>query len=80
MVGQVFEMVRKQLGGKLPANVTIGPMSNLDELGLSSLQVSDIIFTIEEALGIEFDVAEAAEVSTIAELVELANTTKKSTL
>jgi acyl carrier protein len=66
-------MVRKQLGGSLSVNTLIGPESELDDLGLSSLQVSDIIFSIEEDLGIEFDAVEAAELSTIGELVTLAN-------
>lgn len=45
--------------------------TNLTDLGLSSLQISDLIFTIEEDFEIEFDAEQAAEVKTLGELLEL---------
>lgn len=79
-VDDVADMVRKQLGGSMKAGMQIDSESQLDDLGLSSLQVSDIIFTIGEDLGIEFDAVEAAEISTIGELVDLANAAKAALL
>jgi acyl carrier protein len=52
----------------------------LDDLGLSSLQISDIVFSLEERLGTEFDAANAAEVKTIGQLVQLANQTVEATI
>jgi acyl carrier protein len=75
-VDDVCGLVRKQLGGSFREDMQLGADSKLEELGLSSLQISDIIFTIEEDLGIEFDAAEAAELSTIEELVDMARAAK----
>lgn len=77
-VEDVSAMVRRQLGGRLPSDADIRADTELDELGLSSLQISDIIFSIEEELGIEFDSADAADITTVGGLVELANATKSA--
>ena len=79
-VEDVSAMVRKQLGGKLASDTDIRAETELDELGLSSLQVSDIIFSIEEELSIEFDAADAADITTVGGLVELANATKTASV
>ncbi|CAM5278175.1 hypothetical protein SALBM135S_09661 [Streptomyces alboniger] len=44
-------------------------------MGLSSLQIADIVYTIEDDLGIEFDESRAAGVKTVADLVRLAEET-----
>ncbi|WBB81394.1 acyl carrier protein [Micromonospora sp. WMMD882] len=74
-VEQVCEMVQKKLRGKNAEEITLGEQTAFDELGLSSLQVADIVYGIEDQLGIEFDPSRAADVKTIGDLVELANTT-----
>ena len=40
---------------------------------MSSLQVSEVIFSLEDKHGFEFDAARAADVKTIGEVVGLAN-------
>ncbi|WDZ82298.1 acyl carrier protein [Micromonospora cathayae] len=74
-VEQVCEMVQKKLRGKNAEGITLGEQTAFDELGLSSLQVADIVYGIEDQLGIEFDPSRAADVKTIGDLVNLANTT-----
>lgn len=74
-VEETCEIIKSQLGGSLPANVELNGDTVFDDLGLSSLQISDIVFSLEERLGTEFDAANAAEVKTIGQLVELANRT-----
>jgi acyl carrier protein len=74
-VEQVCEMVQKKLRGKNAEEITLGEQTAFDELGLSSLQVADIVYGIEDQLGIEFDPSRAADVKTIGDLVNLANTT-----
>lgn len=74
-VEDTCEIIKAQLGGSLPVGTELNGDTNFDDLGLSSLQISDIIFSLEERLGTEFDPANAAEVQTISELVELANRT-----
>lgn len=69
----VAVLVRRELRGKLPADRVLSEDTRLDELGLSSLQVSEVIFSLEEDHGIEFDTAKAADVKTLGEVVALAN-------
>jgi acyl carrier protein len=65
-------LVRRELRGK-SAGVTLDEYTPLADLGLSSLQVAEIIFSLEEEHEIEFDAAQAADITTLGELVTLAN-------
>lgn len=72
-VEDVAARVRRELRGKLPAGKVIDDDTRLDDLGMSSLQVSEVIFSLEEDHGFEFDAARAADVKTVGEVVALAN-------
>lgn len=72
-VQEVEKRIREQLGGKLPADARIDETTVLEELGLSSLQTSDIVFGLEEDYGVEFDAAKAADAKTLGQLIEVAN-------
>lgn len=69
----VARLVRRELRGKLPADTALTGDTALEDLGLSSLQISEIVFTLEEDHGIEFDTARAADVKTLGDVVSLAN-------
>lgn len=66
-------LIRQEMRGKLSADVMIDEGTRLDELGLSSLQVSEIVFTLEDEHGVEFDPAKAAEAQTLGDLLTLTN-------
>jgi acyl carrier protein len=72
-IDDVISRVRREMRGKLPADVELGPDTGLADLGMSSLQVSEVVFSLEEDHGFEFDAARAAELKTIGEVVALAN-------
>jgi acyl carrier protein len=72
-VDEVAGLIRGELRGKLPADTTIDESTRLEDLGMSSLQVSEVVFTLEEQHETEFDPARAADVKTLGELVALAN-------
>jgi acyl carrier protein len=72
-VEDVAELIRREMRGKLAKDVTIGEATRLDDLGLSSLQVAEIVFTLEEDHGVEFDPARAADASTLGDLIALVN-------
>jgi len=57
---------------------TFDESMSLTDLGLSSLQVSDLIFTLEEDFEIEFDTEQAADVKTLGQLLDLVNNTAVS--
>lgn len=70
-VQDIVALVNAKLGSHADHNLDAN--SSLRDIGLSSLQTADIVFTIEDQLGIEFDPARAADIATIGDLVELAN-------
>jgi acyl carrier protein len=72
-IDEVVDLIRKELRGKLPAESVITENSTMDELGLSSLQIAEIVFTLEETHGVEFDPARAADARTLGDLVALGN-------
>lgn len=71
-VSEVETLVRRELRGK-SAEVMIDESTRLEDLGLSSLQIAEIVFSLEEEHEIEFDAARAADVVTMGDLVGLAN-------
>jgi acyl carrier protein len=70
---ELSRRIREQRRGKLADDMAIEESTALDELGLSSLEVSEIVFGLEEEHGVEFDASKAADVKTVGELIALAN-------
>ena len=70
---ELSQRIREQRRGKLPGDMTIDGDTLLEDLGLSSLEVSEIVFSLEEEHGVEFDAAKAADVKTVGELITIAN-------
>lgn len=69
----VARLIRKQLGAKLDEGTAIGPETELEALGLSSLDQTEVFFAIEEFVGKELDPTAGADVETIGELVAVVN-------
>lgn len=72
-VTEVADLARRELRRKLPADVGLDEHTRIADIGLSSLQVSEIVFTLEERHEFEFDAARAADVKTLGDVVALAN-------
>jgi len=73
-VDDVVGLIRAKLNGRR-CMVVLGPDSVLRDVGLSSLQIADVIYTVEDRLAVEFDPVHAADVATIGDLVALAGRT-----
>ena len=73
---EVCARIAKKLGSKADS-YTLNADTAFESVGLSSLQIADIVYTIEDDLGIEFDESKAASVKTVADLVTLAEESKK---
>ena len=71
-IDEVASLVARRLRGELPGGTTLNEDTVISDLGLSSLQLTDLVFTLEEESGCEFD-GRVAEVRTIGELTALAN-------
>ena len=74
-VETVCDLIRKKLGGKA-ASLELGADTVLDSIGLSSLQIADIVYTIEDDAEIELDPSQAANVKTVGDVVELVAATQ----
>jgi acyl carrier protein len=69
---EVVELIRRESRGKLPtAELTVD--TRMEDLSLSSLQIAEIVFSLEEEHEVEFDQSRAAEVQTLGDVVALAN-------
>jgi acyl carrier protein len=70
-VDDVAEVIRAQIGDKLPAHVPLGAETMLEDLGLSSLDLTEVFVSIEELVERELDSVRASNAKTIADLVAL---------
>ena len=72
-VEDIAQLIRKQLGAKLPDDAQLGPHTELEDLGISSLDQAEVFFQVEETVGMELDATEAADVTTLGEFVSVLN-------
>jgi acyl carrier protein len=72
-VDVVARMIRAQVGDKLPSEEPIEATTEFDDLGVSSLDVSEVFFAIEDEVGIELDPVPASDATTVGGLVEVVN-------
>ncbi|HEX7278713.1 MAG TPA: phosphopantetheine-binding protein [Solirubrobacterales bacterium] len=70
-LNEVVDLVRREMRGKAPAEMAAD--TRLEDLSLSSLQVAEIVYTLEEEHEVEFDESRAAEIKTLGDVVALAN-------
>lgn len=69
-IEEVAEQVRRSLAGRA-TDLTLRAETSLQDIGLSSLQISEILFRLEELHGVEFDTARAADVHTLGDIAML---------
>jgi acyl carrier protein len=74
-IAELETLIRAELRGR---QLKVGPLTELtllSDLGLSSLQIADIVFTLEEEHEVEFDPAKAADARTLGDVMALGNAT-----
>lgn len=72
-IEEVGALIRREARGKLDGAVLIDADVKLKDLGISSLQFAEIVFTLEEEHDVEFDPARAASAETLGDLIALGN-------
>jgi acyl carrier protein len=72
-LNEVSTLIRREARGKIDAGTVIDENTKLRDLGLSSLQIAEIVFTLEEEHEVEFDPARAADAETLGDLLALGN-------
>lgn len=71
-----FEQLSKKLESKF--NITSLEMdSKFVELGIDSLDLVDLVFEMEEELGVEFEDEELMTIKTVGDLIQLVENKKK---
>jgi acyl carrier protein len=70
---EVVALIVHETRGKVGQGRVIDADTNLKDLGLSSLQIAEIVFTLEEKHEVEFDPARAADAVSLGDLVALGN-------
>ncbi|MFI6169095.1 acyl carrier protein [Nocardia sp. NPDC051052] len=72
-------LIRKQLRGRQDV-ISLTEDTVIADIGLSSLQFADIVFTLEEEYEVEFDPAKAASAKTVGDVLEVANSAISASL
>ena len=72
----IVRRVRRQARGRLD-DVEITRESTITDLGLSSLELVDVVFGIEDDFGLEFDEVGAADLVTIGELLDFVSAAQR---
>lgn len=72
-IDDVAEIIRAQVGDSLPADVVLGPDAVLEDLGLSSFDVTEVFVSIEDLVEQELDSVPVADAETLANLVAVVN-------
>jgi acyl carrier protein len=70
---EVVDLIKHEARGKIGPGTVIGADAKLKDLGLSSLQIAEIVFTLEENHEVEFDPARAADAVSLGDLIALGN-------
>lgn len=71
--GEVASLIVHQLGKRYDPGLALDDDTSLEGVGLSSLDITEVYFAIEEHVGAELDPAAASAVKTIGDLVEVVN-------
>lgn len=75
---EVADLIRREARVMAPDSLAIDENTRLDDLGLSSLQIAEIVFTLEENHDVEFDPVRAAGARTLGDLVALVKETART--
>jgi LysM repeat protein len=72
-IDEIIEVIQTQFVIQLPGDDGVGAHTILEELGLSEANLYDLLTTIEEVTGVDFQETDPADVETIGDLVAYVN-------
>ncbi len=70
-----FDKINERLSSKLKGK-PLTKESNLRDLGIDSLDLVDLVFELEEEIGVQFDDDELLQIKTIQDLMNLIDAKK----
>ncbi|MEG0277267.1 MAG: acyl carrier protein [Coprobacillus sp.] len=71
-----FDKIRDRLSSKLNGKELTNE-SNFKELGIDSLDLVDLVFELEEEIGVEFEDSELIKIKTVQDLLDLIESKKQ---
>lgn len=72
-LNDVTTMIADQLGSKLTDRSVLVAETSLESLGLTSLDITEVLLSIEEKVGFELDPSAAADIKSIGDIVATVN-------
>lgn len=72
-IGEVEALIRRQMRGKQSKDIVLDENTELRDMGLSSLQIAEVVFSLEEEHEVEFDPARSADAKTLGDLIRVGN-------
>ncbi|MFI6041781.1 acyl carrier protein [Nocardia sp. NPDC051321] len=72
-IDEIAALIRHAIRGKQADKIIIEETTELRDLGLSSLQIAEVVFTLEERRGVELDPVLASDAKTIGDVIALGN-------
>ena len=70
-----FDKIKERLSAKLKGQ-ELTAESSFKDLGIDSLDLVDLVFELEEEIGVEFEDEELLKISTVQDLLDLIETKK----
>lgn len=72
---EYFDRIKARLDGKLKGK-ELTPDTSFKDLGLDSLDLVDLVFEMEEELGVQFEDEELLQIKTVKDLLTLVEAKK----
>jgi acyl carrier protein len=72
-VEHITELMRTKLSAAREADFALTETTAFEDLGVTSLELANFVFRLEDEFDVEFDPSMAAEIKTIGDLVRVVN-------
>lgn len=72
-IEQIADLMRAKLSAAREAGLVLNETTTFEELGVTSLELANFVFSLEDEFDVELDPSMAAEIKTIGDLVKVVN-------
>lgn len=72
-IEQITDLMRAKLSAAREADVALTETTTFEDLGVTSLELANFVFRLEDEFDVEFDPSMAADIKTVGDLVKVVN-------
>lgn len=72
-IEQITDLMRAKLSAAHEADVALTETTTFEDLGVTSLELANFVFRLEDEFDVEFDPSMAADIKTVGDLVKVVN-------